>query len=1007
MAGLQIRAYVNGNQEFIELFGNESINMDISFAEIQDITKKNSAFSQEFKCPGSKNNNYIFNYFFDINSVGLDWNPKKKFEADLLYDGYEIYNGYVRMNSVTINKIEKTYSITFYASVGDLVANIGDKGLCELNTSEIDYPSSAVTVDNSWLSDGDFNDLSLVKDNNPGRLPFLDMSISVNNKDVELMLAQKGYDYTGSTNGTILDIDTANTPILSFSGVPGFFDYYDPEIILDPLKSNAVNIAYLIPSVRVPKLYEMICNQAGYQIESQFFQTSYFRRMYLPLSFNTESVYINQARTMVYESFNNIGINNPVGYRNENAILKTTLNTNINADFFKVGDVIFDSFDYNPITSTTFPLLRNMYDCFIKVPQTVYNYSITFDVVYTGASTNVNQLVNMGKMYLGTFDGWDVGDDLEIGLLVSANTRGNRFRTGNVDTQTITGTTPSYRFSTSFLGFNYLTLFVDEVSSGFTINDISITLSGTSVSLPEEIILSREMSCDIKQVDVIQNINKMYNLVVVPHPIKPKTLIVEPMVNYIGKGETIDWTDKVDFNSPLTLTPTTSVINGSLFFANRPDKDLINVEYTKSNNRIFGQNIINLGEDYKNEQTDMSQKVLAQNTDYYLNASGNTNVALPCFFISKQNNKDGQAIFEYRPFRSLPRVTFKGIPINNEQLSQNPWYYRYSETATAIGTFQNYNRFTTYPFGLSGFSHYLTYDATNRYTDDELIFPTADTLYDVFYRDYIEDLTSEENKILNCKMYLQPWEVSQLYFNETIVVKNARWRINKITNLSLLGPGMCDVELVKLTRDYTDFPIKFYDLIPCGGTGDTIHTHTDLNYHIYGMVGSIVRAVPYPYTLSDSGPFFIDAQNYTVTEVEFNPSYFYQKPYFEDGFIVPSLGQDIQYKNYFLFEGACSGETTLIYTLPIYSDLPTEGGPSVDGQPYDPTPPPPPTSNCNSYTAFLATGQGNFFYYDCNGVYTVGTVGPSQGGPTSVTFCALEGSVSGRQPTFVNNGPCV
>jgi hypothetical protein len=109
MAGLQIRAYVNGKQEFIELYDNENITMSVSFAEIQDITKKNSAFTKEFKVPGSKNNNYIFNYFFDINTVALDWNPKKKFEADLLYDGYELYNGYVRLNSVTIDKIEKIY----------------------------------------------------------------------------------------------------------------------------------------------------------------------------------------------------------------------------------------------------------------------------------------------------------------------------------------------------------------------------------------------------------------------------------------------------------------------------------------------------------------------------------------------------------------------------------------------------------------------------------------------------------------------------------------------------------------------------------------------------------------------------------------------------------------------------------------------------------------------------------------------------------------------------------
>jgi hypothetical protein len=1002
--GLQIRAYVDGNQEFIELFGNEQINMEISFAEIQDITKKNSTFTQEFKCPGSKNNNYIFNYFFDINSVALDWNPKKKFEADLLYDGYEIYNGYVRMNSVTINKIEKIYSITFYASVGDLVANIGDKGLCELNTSEIDYPLSAITSNQVWLYDGDFNDLAYVNTVNQAN-DYLDFSISIYNKDVELVLAQKGYDYTGNTYGTILDIDTRNTPILSFSGVPGFFDYSDAEVLLDPLKSNAVNMAYLIPSVRIGKLYEMICNQAGYQIDSQFFQTSYFRRMYLPLSFNTESVYMSQAKKYRYDSFNESGLASPLGYENTNIRLNVA-SPNLNVNYFTVGQVLIDNMDLNPYTLPVVPDLNGLENVFFQVPESTYDYSISVNTIYTGATTDVNELVNMGKLYFTTYERYyDIDNISIVNTLFSANTEGNRFRTGRETINTFTGTTSSSdSLYGSWAGLNYLGVFVDDVASDFTITDITISLSATSISLPQEIILSKEMSCEVKQMDIIQNINKMFNFVVIPHPIKPKTLIVEPMINYIGKGETLDWTDKVDFNSPITLTPTTSLINGSLFFANKPDKDLINIEYTKRSNLVFGQNIINLGEDYKNQQTDMSQKTLGQNTDYYLNASGSTNIALPCYFISKQSNKDGQPVFEYRPFRSMPRVTFKGVPINNEQISQNAWYFRFGNNAAPVGYQQNYNRFTTYPFGLSGFSHYLTYDASNKYTDDELIFPTADTMYDVFYRDYIEDLISPENKILNCKMYLQPWEISQLYFNETIVVKNAKWRINKITGLSLLGPGMCNVELVKLTKDYTDFPIKFYDLVPCGGTGSTIHTHTDLNYHIYAMVGSIVKAVPYPYTVDDSFQY-VDAQNYTVREVEFNSTYFYQKPYFVeyfDGFSVDHTGL----KNYSLFSGECSGTTTPIFTLPIYSDLPTEGGNTTDGEPYNPTPPPPPTTNCYSYTAILATGQGNFFYYDCDGVYTVGTVGPYYGGPTSVDFCALEGSVSGRQPTFINNGPC-
>jgi hypothetical protein len=271
-------------------------------------------------------------------------------------------------------------------------------------------------------------------------------------------------------------------------------------------------------------------------------------------------------------------------------------------------------------------------------------------------------------------------------------------------------------------------------------------------------------------------------LVVVEHPTKTKTLIVEPMVNYIGKGDILDWTDKVDYNSPQNLYPTTSLINGSLFFANREDKDFVNTQYKTKTNLIFGQRIIDLGIDYKNSTTNLTQ-TLGQNTDYYLTinlsprppfSGGTTDIALPCYFISKETNNNGISNFEYRPFRSLPRSVFASVPIPTGNTRAYSIFYRWTGSndpytnngLVGKGTIQNINRLTTYPFAISGFSHYTTYDASAVYTSDELVYPEVATQYDRYYRDYIEDLTAEDNKIYSCKMYLNPWEVAQLRFNE-------------------------------------------------------------------------------------------------------------------------------------------------------------------------------------------------------------------------------------------------
>ena len=103
---LQIRTTVNNENIFLDLYQNEPIVLSLSFAELQDITKKNSAFSKSFSLPGSKKNNETFNFFFDLNSVPTTFNPNDKFEASLLWDGMEILTGNIRLNGVSISNGE-------------------------------------------------------------------------------------------------------------------------------------------------------------------------------------------------------------------------------------------------------------------------------------------------------------------------------------------------------------------------------------------------------------------------------------------------------------------------------------------------------------------------------------------------------------------------------------------------------------------------------------------------------------------------------------------------------------------------------------------------------------------------------------------------------------------------------------------------------------------------------------------------------------------------------------
>lgn len=977
--GLQIRVYVDGNQEFIELYGNEDIDMDVSFAEIQDITKKNSAFTKEFKVPGSKNNNYIFNYFFDLNQVFTDWNPKKKFEADLLYDGYELYNGYVRLNSVSINKIEKIYSITFYSSVGDLVANIGDLSLCNVDTTSLNHSLYDESVAEALFFDPSLHNPIAYNIANPTTPITLN---PVNTGEVQYILGQRGYDYTGSTFRDIRDINVANTPLLDFSGnTPGFFDFSGTPLIS----------SYLIPSIRTRTLYELIVNQAGYFIESEFFDTDYFGRYYIPLSFNTEQPFMAQSDTYKYEWINTSGETN--SYLREVRNMSTNVSSFVN--WFKTEVIVQENFDFNPLEYSTYSattLTANELTYMFALPQSngvpyVFEASITtmatgtygeYPYIYTG----------------GLFQVWKYRQNtnpLNAELVESEDYIILTELSGQTNTYYITGTTAS---GGQINGTDlYFVSFTKDPLFGFIVQGATFKILSSPIVLPYTIELYKEMSCDQKQIDFITNINRTFNLVVVEHPFKSKTLIIEPMINYIGKGELLDWTDKVDYDGTQNIYPTTNIINGSIFLSNKADKDYINTEYTKRSNRIFGQNIIDLNIDYKNKTTNLTQ-TLGQNTDYYLNASGDTNIALPCYFITKENNNNGISTFEYRPFRSIPRQTFMSVSIPTGNTLTGPFFYRYRGTnnpftvdgLTAMGTFPNFNRNTTYPFAIDEFSHYTIYDSSNFFTSDEIVYPTLENQYDRYYKDYVDDLTDDENKIYQVSMYLTPWQVANLYFNEVIMIKNTKFRINKISGLSLLEPGMANVELVKLTRDYTPSPVLFYDLISCDNECDVIHTNTDLIYPLWAFEGQYVSLVVGDSCYYEDEINWSICPKYKVVRTEYNEAYTYETPYFQ---IYRTQTFDYYiYWDYAVYN-SCSASTPTFKLEPFKNEITTAF-----------------TGDCVSMI-ITNTGitQSTFQFQYCDGVNGSWTLDPS----SAITICGLYASfqTTGFTYCITSFDPCV
>jgi hypothetical protein len=178
--------------------------------------------------------------------------------------------------------------VSFYTQVGNLAANIGDKFMRELDLSHLSHPFTQSAI-MPWSS----IDPDLVSDSNISQvLPTSGITYWTP--------VNRGYSYldnplTGQT--TVLEgntvysftsprifVNTQFTPLLNFGTT--IFQY--SGVSISPTFSNSLNpvqLNYLTPFIRHKELYEKVFEQAGYEIESEFFNTAYFKKYYLPLAF--------------------------------------------------------------------------------------------------------------------------------------------------------------------------------------------------------------------------------------------------------------------------------------------------------------------------------------------------------------------------------------------------------------------------------------------------------------------------------------------------------------------------------------------------------------------------------------------------------------------------------------------------------------------------------------------------------------------------------------------------
>jgi len=152
------KLFVEGHE--VETFGDIDTEFTYSIANISDIEKRNSSFSKTIIIPATNRNREIFGHIFDISvqndylgsnpNVYSNFNPAKKAKALIYLDSVKIFDGIIRMMSISNVNGDIKFETNVFGRLNDILYSLGDKTLNDLDFTNYDHEWNLVQIENSW-----------------------------------------------------------------------------------------------------------------------------------------------------------------------------------------------------------------------------------------------------------------------------------------------------------------------------------------------------------------------------------------------------------------------------------------------------------------------------------------------------------------------------------------------------------------------------------------------------------------------------------------------------------------------------------------------------------------------------------------------------------------------------------------------------------------------------------------------------------------------------------------
>jgi hypothetical protein len=819
--------------EFLDLYGDVPIKINKSYAELQDIGKRNSDYSIGLTLPGSKKNNTFFESYFNVDVDTLYFNPLLRVNCDVLLNDQQHFSGYLRLNKVSVLNSKTEYDVTLYSTVADLFGKIGNNLLRDLNYADTQYTFNH-TFSQSGVTEN-FDKTNFAID-------------GIQPEPYIYPIVHNGYEYSGDTvnlsgattqSQTRLYTSTSNTggTLNSYSSTFRCWEDGNKQYRINSPGQGLLD-NQLKPALSIWNILKLMFKTYGYTISSDFFKTPWFKTLYLYGYFSSEGT----------------------------------------------------KFSYKTPVPQVLPLdgVEIIWDEVVSAPDiiyceggtTAYNYTSTVTAYVVKAGTGIPALcseqidVNF-YMYNGVDNEYYFQQ-----LTIPRNTTGNTF---------------TYNYGEFFDCTPYPTAISDIRLQYFSEDNSNVSESVYELQyLPspantlinfvdgDPVDFSLVIDENIKQIDILSSVAKKFNLVFVPDPEVQNQIIIEPYNYYMGTGQVYDWTDKISHDKGFTVEPALNFIESELILSDLEDGDYGNKEFKDRNKLIYGENRVYNPTDFKSQtkkiDTIFSAEVIRK---------WDENIAIPLginYAGSTSSTESGgsEAVsYYYKGLKSKPKLFFWLGGFNPFlDIVGETYNYTYSATTYTIYVQKSNGTDASKLYTAPVISHTMPIGNPdgNKINNDSIceLFNsqqptdigvstynayTDNDAYNLFYANRVNNLYDPNTRFLNGYFNLKYTDIVNLKPNDIIRIKQQYFQWNKIDSFNLTNRELTKVELIQTNVAPQVYPTRYFQYFYCDQTGTTYNFKTDFSSDNL-LNTNFGWSVLYDYSV---GTFSVPPSGYTST----------------------------------------------------------------------------------------------------------------------------------------------